>query len=135
MTLNARRLRRLVRAQLDMCELLESKLRAERSRLEMLKDARSGVIATLDRASMEGLAYYSAALRRLAELDNALCRHESTAASLQTRLLQARVRHDALARRAAVQGDELARKEQEDNTLESVLLAATRATGKSGVVN
>lgn len=134
MRVDAKRLHRLAEAQSDLAELLERQIAAERQRGRELAAARDGTFAALTRLSTEGLAFYAAALRRLAELDEAVASSEAQRRDLLGRLLAARGRQEVLQRRADA---EIARSERRalfEQTTESVVARQIKATGKGDML-
>jgi len=129
-----RRLQRLVRAQFELLRLLEAGIAAERRREDELGQTRADTLAASERISKEGLAFYAATLRRLAELDRSMAGSRAARRELFARLLSVRGRQEASQRRLDTLLEAHNRKMLMEETTETVLTLQEKATGKRGVV-
>lgn len=83
---------------------------------------------------MEGLTFYAAALRRLAELDNATIENDALRRDLLAQLRQVRTRQDALQRKADAQADVMMRRMMNAEIGETALAMQEKAPRKGGVL-
>lgn len=97
----ARRLLRLARAQSGMAQLLQARMAREARNAEALLRAKDDISATLDGANSPGTTFYSAALRRLIAVGEAIVEGEALRRELEAKLRIARRREDVLLRRVA----------------------------------
>ena len=119
---------RLAGTQREFARLLESRIVRTCSRLEELGRNRADMLLAVERASTAGLVVYAAAMRRLAEMDNARAAMEQAVSDMNRKLLKARGAHDALMGRADELVDVQSRKAVEEDAREVAL--AMKATGK-----
>jgi hypothetical protein len=129
-----RRLLRLARSQADMAALLEHRFETETQRGAELAQIKAGTLAALERTSTAGLVFYAAALRRLAEIDEAIATNEQARREVAKHLLQVKRRQEGLMRRAGELQEIHDRKLTEEETRDVALAMADKATGKHDVV-
>lgn len=128
-----KRLRRLSSTQMELTRLLESRLISARRTLEEIEQTRAGIMTALDRAGPDGLSLYSAATRRLADLESAKVDGEKALNACRRRLIEARNRQDLFQRHADQLKLAEERKSLEEEAQESALLL--KATGKHDVMS
>ncbi len=124
------RLHRLAKAQKDFGRLFEARLAGERARLRRLELAKADMMVVLGRTAALGLVHYTAALRRLAELDTSMSKCSQQIGDMERKLRQAKVREQVLADRAASAEDAEQRRRSESEGQEAALHMNRRATRK-----
>ncbi len=126
------RLLRLAGTQHEFARLLESRIARVRSDLADLEQKRLEMMLAVERASTAGLVVYAAAMRRLAEIDNARIALEQRVSEMNGKMLKAKGAQEVFARRADTLEKVQERKVIEEESREVAL--AMKATGKHGVV-
>lgn len=134
LTGDAKRLRRLLRAQRELARSLEQKLLVERRLLSALEETRTEILLTLERAGISGVVLSAAAVRRLVELDGDISARQQGVRDVAGQVLGARGRQRGLADRATRRDSVQLRKELEDDAREMTLAMLGKAAGKQDVV-
>lgn len=132
MTTKAKRLHRLAFLHGQMKLLLDTRLAAQRTRLQELDRIKSGIMEALDQTTTLGTISYGASARRLAEIGICRATTERNLSDLRQKLIDVGNRQHILERQAVILSRTCERKVMESEAREIAL--QMKATGKHHVM-
>lgn len=125
---------RLAQAQGELVKSLEARFAQQERVVAALTASRAELDSLASSGGIGGLAFLPVALRNLAAAEAALSEANRKLEDVRKELLSAKGRHKALDTRARLLREASERKALEEDTLETALLMAAKASGKHDVV-